>query len=403
MLAIVLPIAALVSLLTGTAAAQAPPQGLPQGQMQVCIRLEAELARIDRPSTDASEQRRFEDAIARQQAELDRTIAQAQRLGCARANNFFLFGMPERPRQCDQLERQIERQQQGLDRMMSDLGRLRGPQGSDRDFQRRQLLVALSQNNCGAQYRAAVPQQAARPRPGNFLEQLFGRPGDFQDDEPVMEPPPDAMGPAMVGTYRTLCVRTCDGFYFPISFSATPVKFGEDERICKAQCPASEVMLFAHRNPGEDVSQAVSADGQQRYSKLPNAFKYRQSFDPACSCKPAGQSWAEAIGRLDDTVQRGDIVVTEERSKALQQQALEAAKAAARDPKEAKKPATPPARAERDKKSGRKGQPDPAAALPPPEPAPVSQELKPPPAAATSTPPGTNGVRTVGPTFLPSR
>ena len=287
--------------------------------------------------------------------------------------------------------------QQTLDRLMSELGRIR-PQGADRDFQRRQLLVALAQNNCGPQYRAAVPQQAARPRPqpGNFLEQLFGRPGGFQDDEPVMEPAPDAMEPAMVGTYRTLCVRTCDGFYFPISFSATPVKFGEDERICKAQCPASEVMLFAHRNPGEDVSQATSTDGQQRYAKLPNAFRYRQTYDPSCSCKPAGQSWAEAIGRLDDTVQRGDIVVTEERSKALQQQALDAAKEA----KEPKKPAQPAARAERDKKSARKGQPDPAAALPPPpEPAPVAPELKPPP----TTPSGTGGVRSVGPTFLPAR
>jgi hypothetical protein len=391
MLAIVLPIAAALSLFAGAAAAQ---QGQPQPQMQMCIRLEAELARIDRPGTDANEQRRYEDTIARQQAELDRTIAQAQRLGCARPNDFFLFGAPERPRQCDQLERQIDRLQQTLDRLMSDLGRIR-PQGPDRDFQRRQLLVALAQNNCGAQYRTAVPQQASRPqqRPGNFLEQLFGRPGEFEDDEPAMAPPPDAMEPAQVGTYRTLCVRSCDGFYFPISFSATPAKFGEDERICKAQCPAAEAQLFAHHNPGEDVSQAVSADGQQRYSKLPNAFKYRQSYDPSCSCKPAGQSWAEAIGRLDDTVQRGDIVVTEERSKALQQQALEAAKAAAKEPK---KPA-PPAR---DKKNARKGQPDPVASVPPPpEPAPAAPELKVPPPAA----PTTNGVRVVGPTFLPSR
>jgi hypothetical protein len=394
MLAIVIPIAAILSLVAGAAAAQVPP-GLPQAQMQMCIRLEAELARIDRPGADASEQRRHEDAVARQQAELDRTIAQAQRLGCARPNDFFLFGAPERPRQCDQLERQIDRMQQTLDRLMSELGRT-GPQGADRDFQRRQLLVALAQNNCGAQYRAAVPQQAARPRqqPGNFLEQLFGRPGDFQDDEPVMEPAPDAMGPATVGTYRTLCVRTCDGFYFPISFSATPVKFGEDERICKAQCPASEVILFAHRNPGEDVSQAMSADGQQRYSKLPNAFKYRQSYDPGCSCRLAGQSWAEAIGRLDDTVQRGDIVVTEERSKALQQQALEAAKAAAKDPK---KPAAARNQGE-PRKTGRKGQPDPVADLPaPPPPAPVAPELK------AAPPSGTGGVRAVGPTFLPAR
>ncbi|ALK08587.1 hypothetical protein BVIR_794 [Blastochloris viridis] len=399
MLAIAVPIAAVLApvlasvlaLFAGPAAAQAP--GMPQAQMQMCIRLEAELARIDRPSGDAYERRRYEEAIARQQAELDRTIAQAQRLGCTRPTDFFLFGAPERPRQCDQLDRQIDRIRQNLDRMMSELGRFRGAQGADRDFQRRQLLVALAQNNCGPQYRAALPQQPpqqrARPRSGNFFEQLFGQPGEFYDDEPTTEPPADLAAPTTVGTYRTVCVRTCDGFYFPISFSATPVKFGEDEHICKAQCPAAEVMLFAHRNPGEDVANAMSIDGQQRYSKLPNAFRYRQTYDPSCACKPAGQSWAEAIGQLDNTVQRGDIVVTEERSKALQLKALE----------EAKEAAKPQPKPSRDKKTGRKT--DPAAALPPPpEPAPAAPELQQPSTAAA---PDGRGVRVVGPTFLPGR
>src|SRR5690606_29512315 len=31
------------------------------------------------------------------------------------------------------------------------------------------------------------------------------------------------------GTYRTVCVRLCDGFFFPISFATTPDRFGADE------------------------------------------------------------------------------------------------------------------------------------------------------------------------------
>ena len=38
-------------------------------------------------------------------------------------------------------------------------------------------------------------------------------------------------------------------------------------------------MLFSHRNPGEDINQAVSVTGQQPYTALPNAFRYRTALD----------------------------------------------------------------------------------------------------------------------------
>ena len=56
----------------------------------------------------------------------------------------------------------------------------------------------------------------------------------------------------------------------------------------------------------------------ESYRDLPTAFRYRQGVDPACSCRRPGQSWADALGR-DLTVERGDIIVTDERAKALAQ------------------------------------------------------------------------------------
>jgi hypothetical protein len=50
---------------------------------------------------------------------------------------------------------------------------------------------------------------------------------------------------------------------------------------------------------------------------MPNAFLYRKQYNPACSCKRAGETWARALQHLDDTIERGDIVVTEERAKQL--------------------------------------------------------------------------------------
>ena len=121
------------------------------------------------------------------------------------------------------------------------------------------------------------------------------------------------------GTFRTVCVRTCDGAYFPISFATVPARFPDDEKTCKALCPAAEATLFAYRNPGEDMNQAVSINGQP-YSALPNAFRFRTEFNPSCACKAAGQTWSDALKTIDDKAaaeQQGDIIVTEESAKKM--------------------------------------------------------------------------------------
>ena len=89
------------------------------------------------------------------------------------------------------------------------------------------------------------------------------------------------------GTYRTLCVRTCDGYYFPISFSTTSDHFPADARSCEALCPGAEARLFYYPNPGGGPENMISITGEQ-YSSLPTAFKYRTSIDSACTCRPAG-------------------------------------------------------------------------------------------------------------------
>ncbi|HYZ45539.1 MAG TPA: DUF2865 domain-containing protein, partial [Xanthobacteraceae bacterium] len=82
--------------------------------------------------------------------------------------------------------------------------------------------------------------------------------------------------------------------------------------------------LYTHRNPGEDVSRAVSTSGRL-YTDLPTAFSYRKQVNSACNCRAPGQSWADALRQgNDDTIERGDIVVTEERAKQLSQPRFEA-------------------------------------------------------------------------------
>jgi Protein of unknown function (DUF2865) len=296
------------------AIAQQPPTPGVTSRNPACIRLEAQLASVDRGNYDparAEQIKRFEDNANRQQGELDRVSAQANRMGCQGRGFFSLFS--GQPAQCGPINNQIAQLRANLDRVLADLQQLQG-NSADREGQRRGILVALGQNDCGAQYR----QFATRSGPAGFFDSLFGGSGPGTIVNPNVPEAPEG------NTFRTVCVRTCDGFFFPISYSTVPSKFADDEKVCHAMCPASEVALYSHRNPGQDVSQAISTTGRA-YSDLPNAFAYRKAFNPSCSCKPAGQTWADALKNLDDTtVERGDIIVNEERARQLSQPQVDA-------------------------------------------------------------------------------
>src|SRR6266852_6080724 len=149
--------------------APAPQQGAPVNPM--CPRLEAQLATIDRGGGDPAKDeqiRRYQDAAAKQQSELDRVTSQAKRMGCDSSGFFSLFS--GQSAQCGPVNNQIQQMRANLEQITTSLERLRsgGLGGAERDNQRRSVLAALAQNNCGPQY-----ANAARG-PGNFLENLFG-------------------------------------------------------------------------------------------------------------------------------------------------------------------------------------------------------------------------------------
>ena len=89
-------------------------------------------------------------------------------------------------------------------------------------------------------------------------------------------------------TYRTLCVRLCDGYYFPISYSTLPSRFSQDAGKCQSRC-AAPAELFVYRNPGEEPEQMVSLQGKG-YNELPVAWRYRKEYVKGCSCKTAEYS-----------------------------------------------------------------------------------------------------------------
>ena len=334
---------------------------LAQSQNPVCQRLEAQLTSLDRGNSDPTrvdQIRRAEEAVNRQQFEVDRLVAQARRTGCESSGGFFsIFNNP--PPQCGGLNRQIDQQRMSLERLQNALEQLNGGT-AQRASQRQSLLIALGNNGCGPQYRAA----ALQGQQGGFFDRLFGNSGG------IFSAPSGPMG----GTFRTICVRSCDGYYYPISFATTSERFRDDEQTCQRMCPAAEVSLYTYHNPGEEVAQAVSLSGRL-YTELPTAFSYRKALNPECSCRKPGESWAQALKVIgtDDTIVPGDVVVTEKNAKQLSQPRI-----------------------------GADGKPirlDPRAKVTAPTPATPAPTVETP----VETDPTKRSVRTVGPTFLPAR
>ena len=127
----------------------------------------------------------------------------------------------------------------------------------------------------GGSEQSPAPQSPSRPAP--------------RDEEELPRPLPQRHSLSAAATYRTLCVRLCDGFYFPISFATSRDKFGGDAERCEHQCPGVS-RLYVYRNPGEGIDQMSDLHGAA-YTSLPTAFRFQSSYDPRCTCH--GNPWDE--------------------------------------------------------------------------------------------------------------
>jgi hypothetical protein len=267
-----------------------------QPQSVDCGRLRQQIA--DASHNDQGAQ--YQAAAERQREELDRTEAYAHSIGCDRKQFLFFGSAP--PPQCGQITAQIGRMRANFDELQSRSG------GGRAD------LIARFNAQCA---------NPAPSQPTNFLAALFGGgrsgPGDVQTDplpaDGAIEKPLDANpGEARAGA-KAVCVRTCDGSFFPVSYSASSGRLASLDDMCHALCPNADVSLYTYPAAG-DIEQAVSITGA-RYMDSPSALKYRQSYDASCSCRRRGQSWADALANAEIKLGReskGDIFVTPEKS-----------------------------------------------------------------------------------------
>jgi hypothetical protein len=201
-------------------------------EFSYCDRLQSQyLGAVERSGGSYLNGRRMVqmDQIGRQ---LSQAQVAAQRYGCT--GGFLFFGPRPSP-QCPSIMATVNR-------LSQQLAQLRGNGfGSGGFFDNPQLEAArlrdmLNQNGCG------VP---------------------------------------VAGGYRTLCVRTCDGYYFPIESMADSGRFQTDAMVCQSMYASEgQAELFIQAN-ADEVADATSLSGA-RYGDQPFAFAYRDSYAPAC-------------------------------------------------------------------------------------------------------------------------
>lgn len=93
------------------------------------------------------------------------------------------------------------------------------------------------------------------------------------------------------GGYRTVCVRTCDGYYFPISSGVSSSKFNEDAKTCESRCGMTAKLYYLGKS-SDDIAGMRDLDGNT-YNSLKTAFAYRKKLKDGCTCRPMPWSAAE--------------------------------------------------------------------------------------------------------------
>ena len=298
-------------------------EGAAFAQAVDCNRLQQQIIALGPPnSADPARAQQFRDAAQRQASELDRTVAYSNSIGCGRRQLLFF---DDSPRECSAIGQQIARMRANL----ADLRQQAAQAGGD-DATRRDLVARFD-----ASCRGAQPQQRSA---GGFFDNLFGRstPSGNLAELPMEGDPLNAEEPGSGSL--AVCVRSCDGGFFPVSYSASRARYQELGELCQAMCPNVETQLFTMAF-GREIEQSVSAADGRPYASHPNAGRFRTKYDPACTCKKADQSWSEALGNAERMLgrdSRRDQIVTPERAAELSRpQAPKAPPAKKPDPKAA--------------------------------------------------------------------
>jgi hypothetical protein len=260
----------------------------------VCARLQTQLENVSSNAGLSEKYNRYAEAAQSQSIQINQVVADLSRFDCSSGSIVVKGG--QNAKACAKLSAAYAKMQANL----TTLERKRDSFANQGDkTARRRIQAALSANDCNGS-RASTQAAArkgkmaalkARSHRSPGLVAVLGNDGDIdrgvtaarQTGSRIVIEPRASRG----GNYRTLCVRSCDGFFFPVSSAADPSDFARDERTCQMMCPGTQTALYFHSAQGQESEDMVSARTHEAYTEMPNAFAYRNSQAPiskACGC-----------------------------------------------------------------------------------------------------------------------
>jgi hypothetical protein len=117
----------------------------------------------------------------------------------------------------------------------------------------------------------------------------------------------DAARTIIAAPRQSVCVRLCDGYYFPIGPVSRADDLSSHEAACSGLCPDAPTQLFVEPAGSDKIEDAVTPDGA-RYTALPVAFRNRTILDNTCAChRHIGET---SSLRDDSTLRDGDSIMT---------------------------------------------------------------------------------------------
>jgi hypothetical protein len=268
---------------------------------RVCRQLEAELASARKGSGGSVLYRKYDRAVAAQSEQIAIARLQAREAGCG-------FSVLSGRSACGLLNDKIGKMERNLAALQRRRGQLAFGGNTRRD--RLRIMAALDANGCRDQRLAARPRQRALGLPdgGTSLFEMLARDdgGAAERATPGLEPSApredaeagiwrtlDRNGHVVIsgpgGAFRTVCVRTCDGYFFPLSNASSSMDLDRDQKNCESMCPGTEMQLYL-RGAAEESDAMVSVATGAPYTALPNAYLYKAEGTPraeGCGCNPA--------------------------------------------------------------------------------------------------------------------
>jgi hypothetical protein len=250
---------------------QPPPvaNGWEPEKSSICLRLEQRLVQeSQRGSQSQSVLPRIENDIRQHTLNLRTLQTKLDKSDCY---EWFLFSKQLRnSRECRGLANELDEAKRQLATLEAEKQDVQATSG--RTYQD-EIIRELARNGCGSSY-----SQEARRREGGSSSSLW------QDEDGSSGGLGNRFNAVPFATYRTVCVRLCDGYYFPISFSTLPNHFQRDAEACQQKC-AAPAQLYYYQNPGGAVDQMQAFESNDKYTKLRTAFLYRKEYVSGCSCK----------------------------------------------------------------------------------------------------------------------